>query len=291
MEGALLKWTNYLSGWQLRYFVLESGILSYYDSRQDVGKGSKGSMKMAVCEIKVHPSDDTRMELVIPGEQLYLRTRDAAERQKWLVALGSAKACLGDSQAQKEKEIVLGRESVSRKISELRLYCDLLTRQVFDVQEAACPREDGSLSDIEKMSNASSLLQTTCSQFLSTLDECMKVASAQLAPSLHQPSPAPSTPDLVGAKLSRAHRVKHSLSHPGAMTSDRNQEPICPPVAQQKGSVTVLRNLEELVKFRSEKWYLQKEAGTQNADSTKDKDVLLPAQALSVKTMSHEEQK
>lgn len=40
------------SGWQPRYFVLENGILSYYDSQDDVGKGSKGSIKMAVCEIK-----------------------------------------------------------------------------------------------------------------------------------------------------------------------------------------------------------------------------------------------
>lgn len=39
-------------GWQPRYFVLENGILSYYDSQDDVGKGSKGSIKMAVCEIK-----------------------------------------------------------------------------------------------------------------------------------------------------------------------------------------------------------------------------------------------
>ncbi|MBN3293317.1 PKHA3 protein, partial [Polypterus senegalus] len=54
MEGILHKWTNYLSGWQPRYFVLDGAILSYYDSQDDVGKGSKGSIKMAVCEIKGH---------------------------------------------------------------------------------------------------------------------------------------------------------------------------------------------------------------------------------------------
>lgn len=44
------------------------------------------------------------MELVIPGEQyFYLKAGGAAERQKWLVALGSSKACLGDSRSQKEK--------------------------------------------------------------------------------------------------------------------------------------------------------------------------------------------
>lgn len=39
-------------GWQPRWFVLDSGILSYYDSQDDVCKGSKGSIKMSVCEIK-----------------------------------------------------------------------------------------------------------------------------------------------------------------------------------------------------------------------------------------------
>jgi pleckstrin family protein A (phosphoinositide binding specific) protein 8 len=35
------------------------------------------------------------MDLVIPGEQhIYLRAATSQERQQWLVALGSAKACV-----------------------------------------------------------------------------------------------------------------------------------------------------------------------------------------------------
>lgn len=30
MSGFLLKWTNYLKGYQRRYFVLTNGVLSYY---------------------------------------------------------------------------------------------------------------------------------------------------------------------------------------------------------------------------------------------------------------------
>lgn len=38
--------------------------------------------------------DNTRMDLVIPGEQhMYLRAATSQERQQWLVALGTAKAC------------------------------------------------------------------------------------------------------------------------------------------------------------------------------------------------------
>uniref|UniRef100_A0A670Y1Q3 PH domain-containing protein n=1 Tax=Pseudonaja textilis TaxID=8673 RepID=A0A670Y1Q3_PSETE len=45
------KWHG-ANGWKPRWFVLDNGILSYYDSQDDVCKGSKGSIKMAVCEIK-----------------------------------------------------------------------------------------------------------------------------------------------------------------------------------------------------------------------------------------------
>ncbi|XP_043117522.1 pleckstrin homology domain-containing family A member 8-like [Puntigrus tetrazona] len=104
MEGVLYKWTNYISGWQPRWFVLEGGTLSYYDSQEDAWKGCKGSIKISVCEIQVHPSDFTRVDLIIPGEQyFYLRAINAAERQKWLVALGTAKACLTDNRTKREK--------------------------------------------------------------------------------------------------------------------------------------------------------------------------------------------
>ncbi|KAM6468733.1 pleckstrin homology domain-containing family A member 3-like isoform X2 [Python bivittatus] len=255
MEGALLKWTNYLSGWQPRYFVLENGILSYYDSQDDVGKGSKGSIKMAVCEIKVHATDSTRMELVIPGEQyFYLKAGGAAERQKWLVALGSSKACLGDSRSQKEKDLDISNESLGRKLSELRLYCDVLTQQVLAVQDATQPQENGSPLDIQKMNEASSLLRATCSQFISTLEECMKFANTRLAPELYHPSTIPEPSDFVGTKLPHSHRVRRSMSHTGIISSDRVLEPARIPPVPPKGTETVLRNLEEMVVFCSQHW-------------------------------------
>ncbi|KAK9407324.1 pleckstrin domain-containing family A member 3-like [Crotalus adamanteus] len=255
MEGALLKWTNYISGWQPRYFVLENGILSYYDSQDDVGKGSKGSIKMAVCEIKVHATDSTRMELVIPGEQyFYLKAGGAAERQKWLVALGSSKACLGDSRSQKEKDLDISNESLGRKLSELRLYCDVLTQQVLAVQDATQPQENGSPLDIQKMNEASSLLRATCSQFISTLEECMKFANTRLAPELYHPSTVPEPSDFVGTKLPHSHRVRRSMSHTGIVSSDRVLEPARIPPVPPKGTETVLRNLEEMVVFCSQQW-------------------------------------
>ncbi|XP_073406815.1 pleckstrin homology domain-containing family A member 8 isoform X2 [Dendrobates tinctorius] len=138
MEGILYKWTNYLSGWQPRWFLLCGGILSYYDSREDAWKGCKGSIQMAVCEIQVHATDNTRMDLAIPGEQyFYLKARSAAERQQWLVALGSAKACITDIRTKKEKEFNDSTETLKTKMSELRLFCDILVQQVNKTKDTA----------------------------------------------------------------------------------------------------------------------------------------------------------
>jgi hypothetical protein len=43
----------------------------------------------------VHHTDASRIDLIIPGEaHFYLRAATPQDRQKWVVALGSAKACV-----------------------------------------------------------------------------------------------------------------------------------------------------------------------------------------------------
>lgn len=223
MEGVLYKWTNYLTGWQPRWFVLDNGILSYYDSQDDVCKGSKGSIKMAVCEIKVHPADNTRMELIIPGEQhFYVKAVNAAERQRWLVALGSSKACLTDTRTKKEKEISETNESLKTKMSELRLYCDLLMQQVHTIQESVSPEEEHSPPNTENMNEASSLLSATCNTFITTLEECMKIANAKFKPEmLHLSHPDPLVCPVSPSPVQMV-RMKRSVSHPGSYCSERS---------------------------------------------------------------------
>ncbi|PIK59395.1 putative pleckstrin-likey domain-containing family A member 8 [Apostichopus japonicus] len=144
MEGILYKWTNYVSGWQPRWFILDKGILAYYKSQDEVGQGCKGSVKLACCEIDVHGTDPTRVDLIIPGEQhFYVKGTSEAERQRWLVALGSAKACLTDSIVHQGKEE--SDSNMRSKMSELRLYCDLLMQQVASVKEACEERENNQM--------------------------------------------------------------------------------------------------------------------------------------------------
>lgn len=64
------------------------------------------------------------------------------------------------------------------------------------------------LNSHQKMNEASSLLRATCSQFISTLEECMKFANTRLAPELYHPSTVPEPSDFVGTKLPHSHRVR-----------------------------------------------------------------------------------
>ncbi|XP_066543774.1 pleckstrin homology domain-containing family A member 3 [Amia ocellicauda] len=222
MEGILYKWTNYMTGWQPRWFVLDNGILSYYDSQDDVCKGSKGSIKMSVCEIKVHPTDNTRLELIIPGEQhFYVKAVNAAERQRWLVALGSSKACLTDIRTKKEKEISETTESLKTKMSELRLYCDLLMQQVHTIQESVDQEANHISPSIENMNEASSLLSATCNTFITTLEECMKIANAKFKPEMFQLTPPDPVVSPVSPSPVQMVRMKRSISHPGTYSFER----------------------------------------------------------------------
>ncbi|XP_025023081.1 pleckstrin homology domain-containing family A member 8 isoform X2 [Python bivittatus] len=138
---------------------------------------------MAVCEIQVHSTDNTRMDLMIPGEQcFYLKAKDTAERQKWLIALGTAKACLTDIRTLKEKEFTENTEILKTKMAELRLYCDLLVQQVEKIKAATS-------SHVQHGINMGALLNSSCTTFLKTLEECMQIANAAFSSELLQCTP------------------------------------------------------------------------------------------------------
>lgn len=52
-RGTLSKWTNYLHGWQERYFVVSNGILSYYRSEFDTQYGCRGSISLHKVKVIV----------------------------------------------------------------------------------------------------------------------------------------------------------------------------------------------------------------------------------------------
>lgn len=53
MHGTLSKWTNYIHGWQSRYFVLKNGILSYFKSEGETSIGCRGAISMDKAIVQV----------------------------------------------------------------------------------------------------------------------------------------------------------------------------------------------------------------------------------------------
>lgn len=53
LDGTLHKWTNYLHGWQERYFVLKEGTLTYFKSETDRSFGCRGAISLARASLTV----------------------------------------------------------------------------------------------------------------------------------------------------------------------------------------------------------------------------------------------
>ncbi|VDN17742.1 unnamed protein product [Gongylonema pulchrum] len=49
VSGVLYKWTNFVYGWQKRYFELEQGVLVYYKSEAEKQYGSRGSIALRIA--------------------------------------------------------------------------------------------------------------------------------------------------------------------------------------------------------------------------------------------------
>eukprot|EP00731_Ephydatia_muelleri_P038794 Em0913g1a len=166
MEGTLWKWTNYISGWQQRWFVLNSGVLYYYLSESEVGQACKGSLKVASCDIMVHPNDPLRMDIIIPRERhLYLRAPSNSERQEWLVALGSMK-----------------QEDLSKENGRVELKDGGTAPELSVTDQSTCSYQDicdtaQSSLEAHKLQEISSEVSTTCDKFLNLLAECMDLTS------------------------------------------------------------------------------------------------------------------
>lgn len=221
MEGTLWKWTNYLSGWQPRWFVLEVGVLAYYKSQEEVGLGSRGSVKMTCCEISVHPTDTVRIDLKIPPDQyIYLRAATPAERQQWLVALGTAKACLTTMKHNGHSE--MPGESVNQlkeKMQELNMYRSLLLQQISTIKLLCTNKEDN-----QEFGEAATMLSATCDEFLKNMCDCMDLAESNFGSSSSSPS-SPSTTMNKTLSLTKHSAFRKQLLHEGHRSSSPPPSP------------------------------------------------------------------
>ncbi|KAL0119234.1 hypothetical protein PUN28_009669 [Cardiocondyla obscurior] len=113
MKGWLFKWTNYLKGYQRRWFVLSNGLLSYYRAeptggpkissrrKRRAGRASENPAEMShTCRgtislhgALIHTVDACTFVVSNGGTQTFhIKASTEVERQQWVTALELAKA-------------------------------------------------------------------------------------------------------------------------------------------------------------------------------------------------------
>eukprot|EP00126_Sphaerothecum_destruens_P001930 Sdes_comp15367_c0_seq1m4242 len=97
-QGKLWKWTNYLSGWQSRFFILlPNGTLNYF-SNEYLADSPKATFDISNCDISLSKSNKTLFRILSEDSQrLFLKAESESERQRWAVVIGSLKSSLSQT--------------------------------------------------------------------------------------------------------------------------------------------------------------------------------------------------
>ncbi|EDW67761.1 oxysterol-binding protein 1 [Drosophila virilis] len=90
MKGWLLKYTNYMKGYQRRWFVLSNGVLSYHLDQSEVHQTSRGSIALKAALIEIV---DPCTFAISDGSQQTFRIKAVSEveRKRWIASLELAR--------------------------------------------------------------------------------------------------------------------------------------------------------------------------------------------------------
>ncbi|THZ86151.1 hypothetical protein D6C84_02670 [Aureobasidium pullulans] len=104
MKGYLKKWTNYTSGYKLRWFVLEDGVLSYYKHQDDAGSACRGAINMKIASLHMDSKDKLTFEIHGKSSVKYhLKANHEVEAKRWFWSLNNAIQWSKDEAREEQK--------------------------------------------------------------------------------------------------------------------------------------------------------------------------------------------
>ncbi|KAK2587461.1 hypothetical protein KPH14_003169 [Odynerus spinipes] len=169
MKGWLFKWTNYLKGYQRRWFVLSNGLLSYYRAeptggpkistrrKRRAGRASENPAEMShTCRgtismhgALIHTVDACTFVVSNGGTQTFhIKAATEVERQQWVTALELAKAkAIQAVESDEEEEEYQDNDNqkpeqasaikdLSQRLQDLQAFNDLIVKRGFTLQRA-----------------------------------------------------------------------------------------------------------------------------------------------------------
>ncbi|KAK1454232.1 oxysterol-binding protein [Colletotrichum cuscutae] len=111
MKGYLKKWTNYRKGYQLRWFVLEDGVLSYYKHQDDAGSACRGAINTRIAKLHMSADEKTKFEIIGKSSVKYtLKANHEVEAKRWFWALNNSIQWTKDQAKEEERQRARGAE-------------------------------------------------------------------------------------------------------------------------------------------------------------------------------------
>ncbi|BFZ04680.1 hypothetical protein BsWGS_07718 [Bradybaena similaris] len=198
-KGWLYKWTNYLKGYQKRWFVLQNGLLSYYRNQAEMAHTCRGTINLANAVI--HTEDSTTIVISNGGTQTFhLKAATEVERQKWIMALELAKTearkmvdavIVLDSESDEEEvqqpdkaELNMMLHSLSAKLEDLHTCNDLiarhgqaLTKTLSELESTHNPAEAS--ANMKAVQERATLFRITANAMINACNEFHELSQTQ----------------------------------------------------------------------------------------------------------------
>uniref|UniRef100_A0A4W3IRP6 Oxysterol-binding protein n=1 Tax=Callorhinchus milii TaxID=7868 RepID=A0A4W3IRP6_CALMI len=192
-KGWLYKWTNYLKGYQRRWFVLSNGLLSYYRTQAEMAHTCRGTINLATAHIDVE--DSCTFVLSDGGRTYHLKASSEVERQRWVTALELAKSRAirmlndqsddsGDEEptSQSEKsELHSTLKTLANKLDDLTTCNDLiakhgaaLQRSLSELESLKLPAESG--EKIKAVNERATLFRITSNAMINACRDFVDLA-------------------------------------------------------------------------------------------------------------------
>ena len=119
MKGYLKKWTNYRKGYQLRFFVLEDGVLSYYKHQDDAGSACRGAINMRIAKLHMSADEKTKFEIHGKSSVKYtLKANHEVEAKRWFWSLNNSIQWSKDQVREEEKQAARSAELLKQAKAE-----------------------------------------------------------------------------------------------------------------------------------------------------------------------------
>ncbi|KAM7369057.1 hypothetical protein PAMP_013356 [Pampus punctatissimus] len=191
-KGWLFKWTNYLKGYQRRWFVLSNGLLSYYRTQAEMAHTCRGTIPLATAHIEV--GDTCHLVLTSGGRSYHLKATSEGECQRWVSALQQAKANAtllmhhsGDEGPAQQEDRALTQgvlKTLASKLDDLSTCNELIGKHGAALQRSLSELEElrgssDSTDKVKAVNERATLFRITSNAMINACRDFLDVAESQ----------------------------------------------------------------------------------------------------------------